>query len=487
MALIAQYYNYCDEYKKKYGEKTVVLIQVGSFFEVYGERSGDIYIKSPLSKISQLCCLNIANKNQKNVMIGFRDYQLDKYIEILINVGWTVPVFVQDTQSSNTTRSLFKIYSPGTTFLVNDHKISNNICCFWIEKKNSTQINPSETLICGISSIDIYTGYSAINEYIINSYSGKQTDFNELERLYHIYDPSEIIIVYKNITEDMVKNIIKYININCCIRLKNQDDKDVINCEKQTYQKEIISKIFNSISCIDNYEFAKQSLCMIINNILVQNRHIIDRIKEPEIYTMEGSVLLGNHSLKQLNIISNSSNSKLASICNFYMNSCKTSMGKREIKKLITTPIYDVEKLHTSYEDVEKMKKTDYQTIREILTNVCDLEKFIRKLIIKKITPIGIVSELYKSLKYVEKINLPFKKELIKNINDFIESKLNILLVSAIVDGDTFNKGVCDNIDSLNTQKKEYYEKLESIIAYLNSLFSQKEKKKKILYRYTRN
>ena len=53
---------------------------------------------------------------------------------------------------------------------------------------------------------------------------------------------------------------------------------------------------------------------------------------------MEGSVLLGNHSLKQLNIISNTSNNKLASITNFYMNSCKTSMGKREIKKILQIP-----------------------------------------------------------------------------------------------------------------------------------------------------
>ena len=480
MSLIAQYYKYCEEYKTKYGEKTIVLIQVGSFFEVYGEKSGDIYIKSPLSKISQLCCLNIARKNDKNVMIGFRDYQLDKYVEILINAGWTVPVFVQDAQCSNTTRSLLKIYSPGTTFLVNDQKISNNICCFWIERKNSTLINLNEKLICGIASIDIYTGYSVINEYIINPYTGTQTDFNELERLYHVYDPSEIIIVYKNISEDMIKNIIKYLNIDCCVRLKNEEDKDVLNCEKQTYQKEILSKIFNSISCIDTFEFAKQSFCMIINSILIQNSSIINKIKEPEIYTMDGSVLLGNHSLKQLNIISNGiSSNKFSSICDFYMNSCKTAMGKREIKKIITNPIYDIKKLNEMYDEVESMKKKDYDTIRKILTNVCDLEKFIRKLIIKKITPIDIVSELYKSFTFIKKIDLPFKKDLIDKINKFIEETINLKLVSSSIDGDTFNPGVCDNIDKLNNQKQEYYEQMNSIIAYLDSLFSDKEKKTK--------
>ena len=479
MSLIAQYYKYCEEYKNKYGDKTVVLIQVGSFFEVYGERSGDIYIKSPLSKISQLCCLNIARKNEKNVMIGFRDYQLDKYIEILINAGWTVPVFVQDAQCSNTTRSLLKIYSPGTTFLVNDQKISNNICCFWIEKKNSTLINLNEKLICGISSIDIYTGYSVINEYIINPYTGTQSDFNELERLYHVYDPSEIIIVYKNITEDMIKNIINYLNIDCCIRLKNSENSDVINCEKQTYQKEILSKIFNSISCIDTFEFAKQSFCMIVNSILIQNSHIVHKIKEPEIYTMDGSVLLGNHSLKQLNIISNTSKSKLSSICDFYMNSCKTSMGKREIKKCITNPIYDSKKLCEMYDEIENMKTKDYETIREILTNVCDLEKFVRKLIIRKVTPIDIISELYKSFNFIYKINLPFEKSNITKINNFIEKTLNIKLVSTNIDGDTFNEGVCSNIDKLNKQKQEYFEQMNSIINYLDSLFSEKEKKTK--------
>ena len=358
-------------------------------------------------------------------------------------------------------------------------KISNNICCFWIEKKNSTLINLNEKLICGISSIDIYTGYSVINEYIINPYTGTQTDFNELERLYHVYDPSEIIIVYKNITEDTIKNIITYLNIDCCIRLKNSEDKDVINCEKQTYQKEIISRIFNSISCIDNYEFAKQSFCMILNSILVQNSHIINKIKEPEIYTMEGSVLLGNHSLKQLNIISNTSNNKLASICDFYMNSCKTSMGKREIKKTITNPIYDSSKLSELYDEIENMKKVDYDTIREILTNVCDLEKFVRKLIIRKVTPIDIISELYKSFQYIYKIRLPFEKDNITKVNNFIEKTINIDAASANIDGETFNKGVCENIDSLNILKQEYFEKMNSIIDYLDSLFPDKEKKTK--------
>jgi hypothetical protein len=32
--IIDDYLNYLDEYRKKYGENTIIIIQVGSFFEL---------------------------------------------------------------------------------------------------------------------------------------------------------------------------------------------------------------------------------------------------------------------------------------------------------------------------------------------------------------------------------------------------------------------------------------------------------------------
>ena len=36
MTIVDDYINYTSEYKKQYGERTAVLMQVGSFFEMYG-------------------------------------------------------------------------------------------------------------------------------------------------------------------------------------------------------------------------------------------------------------------------------------------------------------------------------------------------------------------------------------------------------------------------------------------------------------------
>ena len=76
MSLLETYYNHTQKYKSIYGEKTVVLMQVGSFYEVYGRVSYDvdnnrIITCSEIEDVSNICGLNIANKGENNIMVGF--------------------------------------------------------------------------------------------------------------------------------------------------------------------------------------------------------------------------------------------------------------------------------------------------------------------------------------------------------------------------------------------------------------------------------
>jgi DNA mismatch repair protein MutS len=41
MSLIQDYFLKTEKYSKEYGEKTIVFIQVGSFYEVYGKKEKD--------------------------------------------------------------------------------------------------------------------------------------------------------------------------------------------------------------------------------------------------------------------------------------------------------------------------------------------------------------------------------------------------------------------------------------------------------------
>ena len=128
MTLAEDYFKYVEEFTASHGPKTIVLIQVGSFYEVYGILNNDgsnTYKGALLKEFATINDMVIAPKNmcvgkEDIYMAGFGLPQLDKYVKRLLEHGYSVPVIVQDIQGKNTTRSLACIYSPGTYFNNND-------------------------------------------------------------------------------------------------------------------------------------------------------------------------------------------------------------------------------------------------------------------------------------------------------------------------------------------------------------------------------
>ena len=57
MALIKEYFDLTKKYCNEYGEKTILLMQVGAFFEVYGicDKEFDIITSSKIIDFSQIC------------------------------------------------------------------------------------------------------------------------------------------------------------------------------------------------------------------------------------------------------------------------------------------------------------------------------------------------------------------------------------------------------------------------------------------------
>ena len=63
MSLINDYFNYTKKYSLEYGDKTVVLMQVGAFYEVYACRDTNTneYIYSKIEEVSKIAELNIGH------------------------------------------------------------------------------------------------------------------------------------------------------------------------------------------------------------------------------------------------------------------------------------------------------------------------------------------------------------------------------------------------------------------------------------------
>lgn len=398
MTLLKDYFEKTKHYKELYGEKTLLLMQVGAFYEVYGlknQTTGEIS-GSNIELFSQFCDLAISDKkvcvgSKSVVMSGFRDYVLDKYIKKIQDAEFTAVVYSQDENTAGTTRSLTGIYSPGTFFNIDSNKITNNVMCIWIQKYK-------ETLVFGLSNIDIFTGKSSIYEYQ-ESFSQHCTSYDEIERYVSIYNPSEVIFIH-NLSNSLIQNIIQYSSIATqCIHNINLDDESTNsqkanNCEKQIYQKTIINKFFNETSFSHNFNFityplATQSLCYLLEFIYEHNPNLVKQIELPIFENCSDRLLLGNHSLKQLNIINTGmSNGKISSVLDF-MNMCITSMGKRKLASQLVNPIFDIEKLNKEYSIIDYLNENTNlnNIIRNSLKSIKDIEKLNRKLILKKITP----------------------------------------------------------------------------------------------------
>jgi len=491
MALIKEYFALTQKYTAEYGERTVVLLQVGAFFEVYGQiitpamatadaATATATVTCSGSRIDDFCLiceLAKANKSPGFVMAGFRDYGLDKYLKKLQDAGYTAVVYVQDGIKNPPVRSLQGIYSPGTYFSTDvtqgcgggggggggSGALSNNIACIWIEKI-------SRTLIMGMTNIDIYTGRATIFE-TENKDSHNPTTYDEVERFISSYMPSEVILI-SNLSTREVEDVIHYTNIQAKVvhRVATTTGGPTTapatlkaeRCTKQIYQMEVLRTFYpdgrakSLEQSFMNYTIATQSLVYLLNFIYEHNPSLVSKIQEPVFENMSERLVLANHSLRQLNIIDDGNagggcggggggggvGSRLSSVLSL-LNHTVTPMGSRAYKYALLHPVFDETRLEQDYGITEYMLSRSggggtgltYTLFREKLAFMKDIEKLHRHIILRKIAPYHTYN-LFHNLRHIRELySLCLRDSIITqhlserwSIRDDIVGKSTILL-----------------------------------------------------------
>jgi len=532
MALIKEYFELTKKYQDDYGENTIVLMQVGSFFEVYGIKNKvtQIVQGSKIMDFSTICDLNVVDKNvcvgkDNVVMAGFKEPYVDKYVKKIQDAGFTVVVYTQDVASKGTTRSLAGIFSPGTYFTTDTAKLTNNLTCIWVDLVNNKLINKCKSVVVGVGNIDIYTGKTSIFQFQ-EIYLNNPTTYDELERFLSIYNPSEVIFI-SNLPKTEMKDVIQFVNLKCalihevCLFINdvntvmdsnnsklNNFIKKALHCEKQIYQREILQRFYK----IDDFDVffqnfyennvAAQAFCFLLDFAYQHNSHLVNKIAEPIFENCSNRLILANHSLKQLNIIDDSNyTGKYTSVLKM-LNECLTPMGKRKFAYNFLNPITDVRHLQKEYNITEHMicsysKYNDF--LQQNLTNIKDISKWERQIFYKKITPksfyqlfqnIVKIKEIYLKLipdkviaKYFSENNINKNIESsCDTISNFISSNMNLELIvnnEQQIQNNELNfiqKGVNKELDDKTLLLLESETKLEVIRSYLNGLILDKGK-----------
>ena len=522
MTLLQEYLSLTRQYKEQYGENTIVLMQVGAFFEVYAilNKEDNNITGSSITDFSKICDLNIAEKkmfvdDNNVIMAGFSHYMIDKYLKKLQDAGFTTIIYTQDENKK--TRSLAGIYSPGTFFSTESSNITNNTTCIWVDViDNSGSIIYKKTshnkkmIFVGISNIDIITGKTNIFEFK-EIYLNSPTTFDNLERFISIFMPSEVIIIGRNVTDNEIDDIIQYAGIECLsihkINITNKNESknyiQATNCEKQIYQTEILNKFYSSKNIyLENFyekNYATQSFCYLLDFIYQHNPYLVNKLCEPTFENCTNKLILANHSLKQLNIIQDKYNGKFSSVEKL-TNQCITPMGKRFFSTLLVNPTTNVDYLQKEYNITDYLigNSSEIDFLRNKMISIKDLSKMNRQIIMKKITPknlfylynnLVIIKEIFISRdaivnEYIRSHNINYIEEYSREITEFIENTLEIPLCENIDSFSQFEINfIKKNVDTLlDEQYKcllESSDKLEAIRLFLNNKIAGVEKKEK--------
>lgn len=510
MALILSYFEQTKKYAEEYGDKTIVLMMVGSFYEMYGEKNSKGVISgSKIEDISKICDLAIAQKTGTNVMAGFTYTKIDKYLKKIQDAGYTTIVIKQDPMNPKI-RSVEGIYSPGTFFNPDSSEISNNTMCVWVERVSYMK---SKSVMVGIANVDIYTGRVILFEYKTED-KHNPTSYDELERYISTYKPSEVIFI-SNFDEKVSADIMNFAglygagttscgsasNANACknihmVYLEKETEDECANianhifkekalkCEKQTYRNEILQKFYtysiaeSIIQYMSEYDYGTQAFIFLLNFLYEHNPNLVNKIREPIFDNKSDRMILANHSLKQLNIIDDDNyTGKYSSVLKF-LNNCITPMGMRKFKYKMLNPIFDIEKLNKEYAITEHVllhgnggAEMQIMGWRKQMAELKDIEKLHRQLVHQKVNPrslfhfynnLKIVAEMFDVLQQ-DKVTTSYIYDELGVSYDIIENNISVMcdnirnFIASFFDIDK-----CGNIDNLNFDDNFVLEKVSN-------------------------
>lgn len=486
--LIDEYFEYQEFYENKYGKNTIVLMELGSFYEVY-QVINDKENIGKAKEIADILNIQLTKKNKKiesidrknPYMAGIPSISLDKHMAVLIKENkYTLVKVDQITEPPNVIREVTEVISPGTN--ISNLKVTNKLMNCYIENLKNGNLG------IGITTINVSTGKNEIFE-TISTKDNKKKPEEDLKRFLVKENPNEVSITFKDFTLEEENIFIKKNNLS-------DYNLQIQNIEKDKYKisyiNEVFSKIYNNQTMLTGIEninlelmsFATFSLMGMVIFLNEHNQVLLRKIEKPKKIEEEGILKLTNNSIYQLNIINNKIVSLNEGSLYQILNKTKTLMGGRLLKDRLLTPITNKKKINERYRKIELYKENNrYKEIRKELTEIIDIERLIRKVGMGIINPAELF-QIYNSLlqinnifeiDYIEKIEKI--KTIKKEVNSIIESIESKYIITEIlkynlndIGGNIYKKGIYSNIDKIINKKEEKEKSLnEELIKFKNT------------------
>ena len=471
-------------YEDKYGKNALVLIEIGSFFEIY-EINNEKEKIGKAKEVAELLNIQLTRKNKailensmsNPLLAGVPSVSIDRYLSRLIELQkYTIIIIKQKGEVPKIERYVANIISAGTNFEYLNQPTENNIASIIIDSNQ-------DIYSVGYSATDVTTGKTICKE-IHSTRDDKTYALDELFNLLQTYQTSEVIITLdsKDIHKEWLIKYLELSNTNYIFNTKR--------C-KINYQNELFSKIFEIESILtpieylnlERYPYTTEALAILIEFIIEHDESIVQKINRPIFLSSNRYMYIGNNALEQLSIISrDKSEVTLLSL----IDKTSTAFGKRLLKERLLNPICDREILEHRYTLIEKLLP-ECELFESDLKQIYDLERILRRVKLKKLHPLELtyihhsLVSILKLFKHANRYGIDTdeklqnqSKELLNMLSESFDIDMCAKFNIEQINDNIFKEGIYPEIDRVVQEQKKEFDKLEKVTSYINSLFDEK-------------
>lgn len=475
--LTQTYFDLQKYFEDKYGQDTVIFMEIGTFFEVYEVNNDELRI-GKAKEIAELLNIQLTKKNKniiensdKNPLLaGVPAVSFERYLSRLISEQkYTVIVVKQKGTPPKISRYISQIVSPGTNF---DHIIDNddNYIVSLLVDKHKDIYN------VGYSAIDVTTGKTWLYETHGTSEDSSYA-LDEVFNLLNIYRTSEVVVTFLDGITDQ-RHVLQYLEIAEHYHYSVNHERPKIDFQNDLFKE--VYQIQSLLSPIEHLDLERspmitESLAILVHFVIEHDIHIVQKLDRPNIIDNRRFMYLGNNALEQVGIISK--DKKEFTLLKM-LDKSATAIGKRLLKERLLNPILEKDELERRYNLIERVS-SHVRYLDETMRGIYDLERLSRRLDLARLHPFE-MNHIYESMlsvkelmSYVKKHKIqktPFHEsevdEFLRDITKSIDLDVSRRFTNMTVDENFLMSGVDEAIDTL------VQENSTMLIAFEDIMFS---------------
>ena len=485
--LTQTYFDLQRYFEQKYGQDTVVFMEIGTFYEVYEVNNDEEQI-GKAKEIAELLNIQLTKKNKniiensdKNPLLaGVPAVSFERYLNRLIQEQkYTVIVVKQKGNPPKISRYISQIVSPGTNF---DHIVDNDdnyIVSILVDKYR-------DIYTVGYSAIDVTTGKTWLYETHSTSEDPSYA-LDEVFNLLNVYRTSEIVVTFLDGIEDQ-RHVMQYLEIPEHYHYSVNNQRPKIDFQNELFKE--VYQIQSLLSPIEHLDLERspmitESLAILIHFVIEHDYHIVQKMSLPKLIDNRRFMYLGNNALEQMGVISKD---RREFTLLKMMDRSATAIGRRLLKERLLNPIMEQGELERRYNLIERVgSHTRY--LDETMRGVYDLERLSRRLNLGRLHPFE-MNHVYDSMLSVKELMLYVKKhkiqktpfhesevdEFLRDIAKSIDLDISRRFTNNTVDENFLMPGVDETIDTLVKENgvmliafEDIMKKIEALLLSVNA------------------